>query len=268
MSNIKSIYITNLIIFIIIVIIISVTIYLSYNIYKYNKKSEDIINKKKKEELDKETKKKNENFIVKENFYNRPKKEKHVTFNDNINSGLPIPQLNNSKPNIIPVDNTSEDYIKKLVEENSMGLQNLIKKEPNLLNPKQEKIYKEVILNKINNIAALQDGLDMQFTKPYTEEDLRKFNVSANYTYPKDTSSDLPLDLYTTQSALQRIANGGVAISNQPTLFESNMQNMPYSTYNANNKSTNEKNLELNALGEIANIASAPIIPRFTERSI
>lgn len=113
--------------------------------------------------------------------------------------------------------------------------------------------------NKIDYQKARDDALQMDAIHAPTPAEARQWAVEQNYIYTDNNDEALPKELITSLGISSQIQQGAVAVDNLPFMYTMPMSNNPNSTYNANNALTEKRNIELNGLAALGQIASNPI---------
>ena len=113
--------------------------------------------------------------------------------------------------------------------------------------------------NRIDYQKARDDALQMNAIHSPTPAEARQWAVEQNYIYTDNNDEALPKELITSLGISAQIQQGAVAVDNLPFMYTMPMSNNPNSTYNANNALTEKRNIELNGLAALGQIASNPI---------
>lgn len=113
--------------------------------------------------------------------------------------------------------------------------------------------------NRIDYQKARDDALQMNAVHAPTPAEARQWAVEQNYVYTDNNDEALPKELITSLGISAQIQQGAVAVDNLPFMYTMPMSNNPNSTYNANNALTEKRNIELNGLAALGQIASNPI---------
>lgn len=113
--------------------------------------------------------------------------------------------------------------------------------------------------NRIDYQKARDDALQMDAIHAPTPAEARQWAVEQNYIYTDNNDEALPKELITSLGISSQIQQGAVAVDNLPFMYTMPMSNNPNSTYNANNALTEKRNIELNGLAALGQIASNPI---------
>ena len=113
--------------------------------------------------------------------------------------------------------------------------------------------------NRIDYQKARDDALQMNAVHAPTPAEARQWAVEQNYIYTDNNDEALPKELITSLGISAQIQQGAVAVDNLPFMYTMPMSNNPNSTYNANNALTEKRNIELNGLAALGQIASNPI---------
>lgn len=113
--------------------------------------------------------------------------------------------------------------------------------------------------NRIDYQKARDDALQMNAVHAPTPAEARQWAVEQNYIYTDNNDEALPKELITSLGISAQIQQGAVAVDNLPFMYTMPMSNNPNSTYNANNALTEKRNIELNGVAALGQIASNPI---------
>lgn len=234
-DNIVSISVISLLLIIIIVVIIIIAIKFSQKLNQIKNKSEGY---KSKPKMMKTTEKKmNEKkyvptYITKKFISQNPQNEGYIQKDINNTTEKSISQL-------------FDGINKNVLFENERGMAEIMERD----------------MNRINDQRALADGMQMYAVKNLTPAEARKYAVEQNYIYDENNSEALPKELLTSMGIAEQVKQGAIVTENQPVIYTSPMSNVPNANYNANNKLTEIRNKQLNALGQIGQVVSDPMVP-------
>ena len=168
-----------------------------------------------------------------------------------------------STPEIDDKENPHEDYQYQIDSEVGRNLINSVLDGVNKdVIYQDENAISEVEMmnqNRIDYQKARDDALQMNAIHAPTPAEARQWAVEQNYVYTDNNDEALPKELVTSLGISAQIQQGAVAVDNLPFMYTMPMSNNPNSTYNANNALTEKRNIELNGLAALGQIAGNPI---------